>query len=908
MKRVRPPRFWQWLLQRAVPPDQRDDVAGDLHELLERHAAARGGLRARWWYRAEATSIAARFAWERLRGRVRPLPATTASRTRVGISTLDVRLGFRMLVKYPVLTIVGGLAMSFAIWVGASAFEIVSQVVSPRLRIEGADRVVALQSWDASRGRVEPRVLRDFVQWRASLRTVQDVGAYRLVHRNLVRETGAPEPVTVAEVSAAAFRIAGIAPRAGRVLLTSDEGADAAPVAVLSEEAWERDFQRDPGVLGRSVRVGMTHATIVGVMPERFSFPASADVFTPLRYDALEHARGEGPELRVFGRLADDASLEEAQAELAWLGRRMDEASLPANAQLRPRVLPFAKSIFSFNGTDRLVAWSINLFLVMLLVLVCGNVALLMFARAATRETDFVVRNALGASRARIVTQLFTEALVLGGIAAALGLAATGYGIRWAISFVRGEMREMPFWFTPSLGVGTYAYAIALTMLGAVIAGVVPGLRITKGLQDRLRQNAVGGGLRFGGVWTVVIVAQVAVTVAFPFTAFMANRMTLELRDLDVGFEEEQFLALRLEIDREDERGMPVPADVLDTRYRNALAELDARLMAEPGVAGVTIAEQLPRMYHPHRLVEMDAGGMQPVDPRYGVGGHRVSSNAIDVDYFDVLGVTPQSGRLFTPADYEPGQNVVVVTETFVRHVLGARNPLGRRLRYVHFEEWEDRRANDDQPWYEIVGVVRDLGAAHGEDRKVASVFHPLPPGGMYPLSMAVHVQGDPTSIVPRVRAITAAVDPTLRLQDVYPLDQGSASELRFMRFWFRLSVFVSVVALTLSLTGIYAVMSFTVSRRTREIGIRVALGADRRRVIGSIFRRPLAQVAAGITGGILIVGTLIVMAEGADVTMLQVLGVGGYALLMMAVCMLSCIVPTRRALRIEPTEALREG
>jgi putative ABC transport system permease protein len=249
----------------------------------------------------------------------------------------------------------------------------------------------------------------------------------------------------------------------------------------------------------------------------------------------------------------------------------------------------------------------------------------------------------------------------------------------------------------------------------------------------------------------------------------------------------------------------------------------------------------------------------------------------------------------------------VIVNQSFVRLVFGDRNPLGRRLRYVHREEWDGPREDEKaSPWYEIVGVVRDMGMADARDPKIAGIYHPATPDRIYPAQVAVHVKGEPEAFIPRLRALATETDPTLRLYEVTSLDALSDTELAFIAFWFRMLLGVSAIALTLSLAGIYAVMAFTVARRTREIGIRVALGADARRVVTAVFRRPLTQVGIGIGVGVLL---LMLMASG-DIAKLPtpkyMVGIVAYALFMMGVCMLACIVPTRRALRIEPTEALK--
>jgi hypothetical protein len=457
---------------------------------------------------------------------------------------------------------------------------------------------------------------------------------------------------------------------------------------------------------------------------------------------------------------------------------------------------------------------------------------------------------------------------------------------------------------------------------------VVPALKVTRGVGTRLKQaTAGGGGLKFGGVWTFVIVAQVAVTVAFPVAALLVRRDAVKLETIDVGFPVKEFLSVRLEMDREAAPGVRVDTSraAFRTHFRSTYQELARRVAADPAVAEIAFADRLPLMYHPHRIIEVDDGGAAPRDPRWP-NGYRVSSASIDQQFLDAVDAPVILGRGFRESDARPGVaapdardapgGVVIVNQLFVRRVFGDRNPIGRRLRYVYFEG-EDRRVAAEKkpgPWYEIVGVVRDVGMAagadvgqaEGGDPKGSGIYHPVVPGGIYPAHMAVHVRGDPAAFVPRLRALATVTDPSLRLYNLTPLDRVLDAELEFLSFWFRMLLLVSALALVLSLAGIYAVMSFTVARRTREIGVRIALGADRRRVVTAIFKRPIRQVALGVLAGGGIVAFLTRAVMGAH-TVSQAGLVVAYGAVMMLVCLTACIVPTLRALRIEPTEALRE-
>jgi predicted permease len=813
---------------------------------------------------------------------------------------LDVRLGSRMLVKYPGLTLVGGLAMAFAVWAGATTFELVGLFVNPSLPLPGGERIVQIRNWNVAEGGTDPRALRDFAVWREQLRSVTDIGAYRDLSRNLAAPGGA-SPVQVAEITASGFRIAPDRPLLGRVLGPADERAGAPPVVVLGYDVWRTRFAGDRGVLGRSVKLGDSFATVVGVMPEGYAFPVSHDAWTPLQSDVLNQPPAQGPGVTVFGRLAPGVSYEQAQVELSVLGRRAAAQHPDTHEHLRPQVVAYTRSFVDPSPSDTPLLYAVNLFTVLLLVLVCGNVALLLFARAAAREGELVVRSALGATRGRIVAQLFTEALVLGGVAAVVGLAATHLMLRhWGVDFLKTNLGRLPFWYDVRLSPITVLYAGGLTLLGAAIAGVLPALKITRGLGARLRQGtAGGGGPRFGGVWTAVIITQVAFTVAFPAVAFVIQRELVRIQSAPAGFAAEEYLSASLEMDAEggaDEAAHRV-------RFTAALETVRQRLTAEPGVLGVTFVDRLPRTGHVERYVELDEEAAQPsaVPPL-----REVSTGRIDPSYFDVLESPILSGRGFQAADLAPGARAVIVDRRFVDAVLRGRNAVGARVRFAR-EQRGGPLADDERPWFEIVGVVEELGmGAATQQGRAAGLYLPQAPGSAGPLSIVVHTRGDPLALAPRLRALATAADPALRLSELQRVDQVTSGVEWVLGMWLKITLLLTAIAVLLALAGIYSVLSFTVARRTREIGVRVALGASPRRVVAAIFRRPLTQVGLGVAAGGAAIGAAALAASGGGFTAGQAAMLVAYAAFMLGVCLLACVVPTRRALAVEPTEALR--
>jgi putative ABC transport system permease protein len=916
---MRSDRRWRQIFKRDPRAEVQDELAFHFEQRVRDNMA-----------RGMDEASARRAAHERL-GDLRSVQAECtdllvaerreeARRDWLKVSWLDFKLGFRMLVKYPGLTVVGGLAMAFAIWVGAGGFEVVRQIVAPQLPLPDGDRIVGIVTQDAQRGSTERRVLFDVNVWQTQLRTITDVGAYRTIQRNLAVPGLGVEPAEAAEVGAVAFRVARVSPLMGRTLTTEDEQPGAPAVAVIGYDLWQQRFGGDARVVGRTVQFGRTPTEIVGVMPEGFGFPIAHDMWVPMRVNAANVLPREGPSLRVFGRLAEGASLDDARAELAALTKRLAADHADTHTHLRPEVLPYAKSIINIPRLPSALIASSNVLLLLLLALICGNVALLMFARAASRETELVVRSALGASRGRITTQLFAEALVLGIAAAVVGLLFASTGLKWMMTSLTPELAEgmrtefgsnnFPFWFRAQLSPTTIAYALLLTMFGALIMGVLPALKVTRGLQSRLRAAAAGGGgIHFGGVWTVLIVAQVAVTVAFPFFAYITQADAKQIRARASVFASSQYLTARVEMDRENTEGVRLDSAQLARRFNDAVLEVNRRLAAEPSVVSVTFGDRLPLMYHPHRLIEVDAGGSAPPHRFWPGPGYRVSSATVDPHLFETFGARVVDGRPFAPTDIGSDHHVIIVNRSFVAQVLGNHNPIGRRVRHLRFEEDDESILEEQQrgPWYEIVGVVDDLGNSEANDPKVAGFYHPASPAQLYPLQLAVRVRGDAQTFTPRLREIAAAVDPSLRVYEPMRMSALNDDAIRLLGFWFRMILLVSAVGLVLSLAGIYAVMAFTVARRTREIGVRVALGANARGIVLSIFRRPLLQMLLGIAVGLALLLLFVAMGTGGMPPLKHWAILAAYGTLMLGVCMTACVVPTRRALGVQPLEALRQ-
>ena len=819
---------------------------------------------------------------------------------RLRFSTLDLRLGGRMLVKYPTLTVIATIAVAFAIAVGSVGFEIARQALWPTIPLPDGNAIVALRNWNVADNASVPASRRDYELWRSGLGTLTDLSAVEVEERSIAVGAGPGQPETVASVTPSTFALTRVPALMGRTLLDADSRGDA-DVVVVGHDFWKTRLDGAADVVGRVIRISGTPVTIVGVMPRGYGFPQRNEIWRPLHLERMPEA---SPSLRyVLGRLAPGVSREEATVQAGAIGARAATMFPETRTNVRLQVLSLSDAVSDLPEAAALALASINAFLVLLAALLCGNVAMLLFARAVSRERELLVRAALGAGRARLVMQLFAEALVLCAVGAVVGLLVARVALVRTWAMIEGQMGPLPFWIETSLSPTTIVYAAGLTLFAAAIAGFVPALKVTSGaLGGRLRASSSGGGgLQFGGVWTVVIVAQIALTTLLPWP-LLGLRGDIGTNTPD-GFPAEAFLTATLEMDRLDgvaASGDTVPAARalrLEAGYR-ALAD---RLRQDPAVLDVTYADQMPQLIEGRNFIKLDPGPTAPPDEKCGEGYYCVGVVAGDPRFFDAVGAPVLRGRALTMADAEQRTRAVLVNETYVKEVLGGSNPIGRRLRFASKSE------PTAESWYEIVGVVPDLAVSEtgtSYDRK--RVYQATLPRATGPLRLAVHVRGDPERFAGRLRELAALTDPALRVIDPKPLPRLGHADASGVSYLFQLMVGLTLVTLMLSLAGVYAVTAFSVARRTREIGVRVALGARPLQVLTVVFRRPFVQVALGVgVGGIL---GFALANDDLSTIHLDVLGQAAlFTLLTILCCALACIVPTRRALRIQPTEALRE-
>jgi putative ABC transport system permease protein len=807
---------------------------------------------------------------------------------RLRFSWLDVRLGVRMLVKYPALTLVATFALAIGIPVGLAPMHAVDALQS-NLPEDPGGRIRMLRYWNTADLEPAPTTFDDAERWRTSLSTFESIGATRMGTFN-IDVAGTEFTAPGAEITASMFNMLGIPPLRGRVVRPDDERPGGPDVVVISER-----FARTLGtaavdLVGTAIRIGGIPHHVVGVMPEAFQFPWNQQLWVPMR-ERLRTTPREGRPLTVFGRLAEGVSPDTAEAEMASLHGPLVTQRPDLYSRLKPEVAHTSFMAFAFprGGLTALPEFTMiqGLLLVPLLI-ACVNVGLLIFARTATRTSEFAVRTALGASRGRILTQVFTESLVLAILATGLGL----FLLNWLPARILNAFQfiPMPYWLTPELSTATILRALLLAGASAVVAGVFPVVRTTSRsiLQSMQRSSSQRSGARFGLSSSVMIVTDVAVAVvAVGFAIGLGHRVALTFANESVdGIPAGRYLAVTMTMGGEDgERA----------RYAAAQDAIVERLKSEPGVRAVTVGTSLPRMEHEMRVVEIEGAEE----------AHRVRAAAIAPGYFEALRAPVVSGRYFDGRDVAGTPATVIVNTTFVENVLSGRSAVGRRIRF--------RTSGDTTPgpWHEIVGVVGHLGMRSLTPDRDEGIYEPLVPGSVPRVRLAIEADGDPMTLAPRVRHIAQEIDSRVVIASPITLDRVFEGD------WYIMTAIVGgigvlvAVLLALAASGLYAIMSFTIAERRREIGIRIALGADRGRIVMQVARRAIIQIALGVAIGLPIAASIFFEIQEQPgrnpslwiaVTLALAQGIG----ILVLVALAACYVPTRRALKISPVEALR--
>ncbi len=810
----------------------------------------------------------------------------------------DLRFAARGLRKNPGFSLVAVLTLALGIGANSAMFSIANSFVWQPLAVEHPAGLVNVFRYNPNGGSYGDVSFADYQDLRALHDVFADVAAYYPYPFGL-SEGGRSERTWGEIVSGNYFTMFGVRPARGRAFDEAETAGGAAAVTVISDGLWRRRFHADPGVLGRGVRVNGRDFAIIGVAPPTFHgvyyVGFEPDLWIPAgQFDAVvagppgQLAGRNGPQFRLMARLAPGVGVVRAQAAAQTVMARL-AAEDPGHRGLEARVMseldarPEPGIATGFALAARLFLAAVAL----VLLIACANVANLLLTRATGRRKEIAIRLAMGASRARLVRQLLAESLLLAGLGAVAGVALAS----WCTAGVEAMLKlptDLPFNFVFAINQRVVAYTAVLALLAGVVFGLAPALQTVRPeLVGALKNDAVSArGLHRSRLRGALVVAQIAVSCVLLITAGLALRTLAKLRDVNPGFDTAHGLLMTVAPDLqryERPRG--------EAFYRALLA----RTAALPGVRAASLAQFVP-------LDFSNNGG------RIFVPGHEAGSDSTGAEmagwaevmpgFFDALGVRLAEGRDFTVRDDSAAPGVVIVNQTFARRYWPGVSAVGRQFRL---------RA-PDSALVTVVAVAPDMKYNALSEQPTPFVYEPLTQNYQGYATLVVRTAADPRSLAPATQGVIASLDPDMPSDVRTFADLMSGRALILPRFAATLAAGFAVLALALAVIGLYGVVSYAVSQRVREIGIRVALGARRGTVVGMVLRAGMGQAALGV-------GIGIVLALGATRALRSLLfGIGAadpltfgvVALVLAAVAALASWIPARRAASVDPMVALR--
>jgi putative ABC transport system permease protein len=813
----------------------------------------------------------------------------------------DVRYGLRMFVKSPGFAVVTVLALALGIGANSAIFSVVNGVLLKPLPYRNADRLVFLSEWSQQVPNMSVSYP-NYIDWREQTRTMEQMAAFRGAGYTL---TGGGEAERLAgqEVSHNFFTALGEAPALGRNFLPEEDRPGGNRAALIGYGFWQRRFAGNPAVLGQSLMLNDESYEIVGVLPQNFEWQAPVDVWVPigLRADRMQE-RGNHPGIYVVGLLRPGATVEQARADMDDIVKRLVQ-------QYPNEVGPNSYTVQSLQrrATDgmREALWVLMAAVAFVLLIACANVANLLLARAAARSKEMAIRAAMGAGRARIIRQLLTESTMLSLAGGALGLLLATWGLDALLALMPTGVPQLLL-TNIKLDSTVVAFTAGVSALTGLLFGLAPALQISKtDLNESLKEGGRSGS---GGtrqyVRNTLVVAEVAISLLLLVGAGLLVKSFLNLKESDLGFNPERVLTARV--------ALPEKRYPDSQKIENFFNALLARVRQLPGVesAGLTVGIPMNGGIESSITVE----GKEVTDIRETV----VAVNlAVSADYFKTMQIPLVAGRYFTEQDRGDAPFVAVIDDMMAARFFPNESPLGKRIRYG------TASAPAGMPWMQIVGVVKHVKHyGPNEDGRV-EIYRPFtqlpfmpPPAGQTgppptiprgPI-LVVRTTGEPTAMTASIRNAVFEIDRDQPIAFVRSMDEIVQQTIGPQRFATWLLAAFSATALLLAALGIYGVMAYSVTQRTHEIGVRMALGADRRDVlrliVGQGMKLTVIGVALGLVGAFAatrLMSTLLYGVSAKDPAIY-----GGVAALLAGVALFSCLLPARRATRVDPMVALR--
>jgi predicted permease len=805
----------------------------------------------------------------------------------------DVRFALRMLLKSPGFAAIAILTLALGVGADTALFSVVNGVLLNPLPYPHSGQLAAVYEKNAGMDRAPISYL-NFLDWQRQNQSFSSLAIYRGEDSTL---TGAGEAVRLRGymISADFFTTLGIHPILGRTFNANDDRIGAAPVAILSGGLWKRRFGASPSILGRSVDLNGTNYTVIGILPSDFTFyGVQRDVFTPIgqwddpsfldrRVDMSAHA---------IGRLKPGVTLAQASADMDTVARNLAAAYPEADQSVGIQIYSLKEDLVGNVQPFLLVLLAAVGFL---LLIACANVASLLLARSARRSGEFAIRAALGAQPGRVVRQLLTESLVLAGFGGALGLLLAFFGTRATVGLLPGAL---PRAGEVSLDARVLLFTLSVSIFAGIVFGLAPALKTSRvNLQQVLRETARGASRSRHRLQGIFVAVEVATALVLLVGAGLMLRSLAALWRVDEGFNPSHAITFNLAV--------PLTEKSTSAQTRTTYRHFDAVMESIPGVEAISVTLGSRPMIHDSELPFWIEGRAKPANDN---DMPQAMLYLVESGFRQAMGMTLERGRFITREDNETSPTVVVIDDIFARTYFRNQNPIGQHL---HFAEFDNEA--------EIVGVVRHVrqwGPGNDPPSAVeAQFFYPFmqAPEKIMPLlagqvGVVLRTQGDPAAVMGQVRHAVTGIDPGDVIYGVETLDGVVATSLAARRLSMLLLGIFASLALALACVGIYGVISCVVGDRTREIGVRMALGAPRADVLRLVLAQGAKMALVGVAAGaVCALGLMRLMrSQLFGVTAHDPLTFAGVSGVLLLVALAACCVPAWRAMRVDPLAALR--
>lgn len=798
----------------------------------------------------------------------------------------DLRYSARMLFKRPGFALIAVLTLSLGIAVNTTIFSYVNLVMYRLLNFTEPEHVAFVWAASSSGGSENPASIPDYLDWRAQAQSFTRLAAARGATRTLTG-SGTPERISSAQITADFFQVLGISPVQGRAFLPDEDRPGKPGVALLGYQFWQKHFGGDPGVMNRTLTLDDRSVTVIGIMPADFRFIVEGDVWEPLVPDTQKADRNQRS-LNVFGRLRPGVTLAQADAEMKSISARLAEQYPDTNAGWSSHILSAQDTLWGPQGKAAFTLLMGVVFAVLLIA--CANIASLQLANAAARQKEVAIRLALGAGRWRLMRQLLTENLLLALAGGAFGLLLAVWGMslveaRYGASLeLLGEAR---------IDARVLAYTVTLSLVSALFCGLVPALQAARAeMRETLQEGGRGGSgsRRTNRFRSALVVSEMAMALTLLVVAGLMIRTIITFQQIEPGFDTGNLLTMRVSLPERDYATGP--------QRQEFFAQTLAQIAAQPGIRSVGAITRLPLAgdsRNARRSIALEGRAIADVNDKPWV-----VDLVISPDYFAAIGIPLQTGRGFSSRDRADAPRVAVISRTMANKYWLHEDPLGKRFRFENSTGTED--------WISVVGVAGDVRNDDVDAPPLPQVYLPHAQSPVGDMSLIVRTKDAPLGQVSAIRRSLATVDQKLPIYAITTMEKLLFDDLAGVRIIVELLFAFAGLALLLSAVGIYGVMSNAVARRTGEIGIRMALGAQRvnilRLVLGQGVRLLLLGVTLGLIMALALAQAMRSLLYGVSPT--DPLTFIGVAALLAMTGLIACLIPALRATKVDPLVALR--